>query len=265
MTFPRTLLERFSRNRVLRRHMPADFGSVPIMVSPDAGLRFWKPRIESDLFDFAREFVQPGSIVWDVGANVGLLTIAAAQRAGVSGKVIAIEADIWLAGLLRRSAAIQPTTSAHIQVIPAAVSDSSAIASFNVAQRCRACNFLSGVEGSSQTGGLRETVNVLTITLDWLLNQGVAPNVLKIDVEGAEANVFNGAQQVIAETLPVVLCEVRDRSRDCVSEILLRYGYTLFDWDAKPRVRVYRACFNTLAIPPHRQSNIIKRTLVREG
>jgi Methyltransferase FkbM domain len=75
---------------------------------------------------------------------------------------------------------------------------------------------------------------------------------LKIDVEGAETNVLNGAQRVIAEARPVILCETRDRSRDNVTEILLRYGYTLFDWDAKPRVQVYRACFNTLAIPPDR-------------
>jgi len=37
---------------------------------------------------------------------LGSLTVAAAARAGVSGKVVAIEADIWLASLLRKSAAI---------------------------------------------------------------------------------------------------------------------------------------------------------------
>lgn len=134
MKLVRTFLERFSRNRVLKRHLPADFGSAPILASPDAALRFWKPRIESDLFDFAREFVQSDSVVWDVGANVGLFTVAAAQRAGTSGKVVAIEADVWLAELLRKTAALQPPTSAPIQVIPAAVFDKSAIASFHIAK-----------------------------------------------------------------------------------------------------------------------------------
>jgi FkbM family methyltransferase len=248
----RTLLERFSRGRVLRRHLSEDFGSVPILVSPDASLRFWKPRLESDLFEFAREFVQPGSVVWDVGANVGLLSIAAAQRAGASGKVIAVEADIWLAGLLRKSAAMQPASSAPIQVIPAAISNAPAVASLHVVQRCRAGNFLDGSGGSSQTGGVRETVSVLTITLDWLLEQEGKPSVLKIDVEGAESNVLDGARRVMAEAQPVILCEVRDRTCDYVTEILLRYGYRLFDWDAKPRVQVNRASFNTLAIPPGR-------------
>ncbi len=250
MKLARTLLERYSRNRVLSRRLPGDFGSVPILVSPDARLRFWKPRIDSDLFSFAHEFVRPGNVVWDVGANVGLLTMAAAQRAGASGKVIAVEADIWLAGLLRKSGAMQPSSSARIQVIPAAASNAQSVASFHVAQRCRACNFLEGTEGSSQTGGVRETVSVLTITLDWLLEQEGPPDVVKIDVEGAESDVLLGAERVLSEAQPVIHCEVRDRTREFVTETLLRHGYTLFDWDAKTRVPVDRACFNTLAIPP---------------
>jgi FkbM family methyltransferase len=248
MRLPRTLLERFSRGWVLKRRLPAIFGNVPIMVSPDASLRFWKPGVDSDLFDFAREFVRPGNVVWDVGANLGLFTLSAAQRAGASGRVVAVEADMWLVGLLRKSASIQPRTSACIQVIPAAISNALAIAQFNIAQRGRASNFLSGAEGSTQTGGVRETVSVVTVTLDWLLEQGVAPNVLKIDVEGAELSVLEGARRVLAEAHPVILCEVRERSSDAISAILLQYGYTLFDWDTKPRVQVDRATYNTLAI-----------------
>jgi FkbM family methyltransferase len=248
----RTFIERLSRGRILKRHLPADFGSVPILVSPDAALSFWKTRTESDLFDFAREFVEAGSVVWDLGANVGLLSIAAAQRASASGKVMAIEADIWLAALLRKSAALQPPTSAPIQVISAAIFDSPMIASFNVAKRGRASNFLTVAGGSTQTGGVRETVSVLTITLDWLLEQGVAPNVLKIDVEGAESHVLRGAKRVLAEARPVILIEVFDASRDEVTETLFRNGYKLYDWDAKPRVRIEKASFNTLAVPSGR-------------
>ena len=246
----RTVLEHLSRNIVFTRHLPGDFERVPIVITPGAALSLWRPRLKSDLFDFAREFVHQGSIVWDLGANVGLFAIAAAQRAGATGTVVAVEADIWLATLLRRSSALQPASSARVQVLPIAVADSLGIASFNIAQRGRAANYLDSLTGSTQTGGVRETVSVLTVTLDWLLEQGLpAPDVLKIDVEGAEALVLRGAERMLAEVRPVLLCEMAKRSRDAVTEILLRHGYKLFDWNSSPRVRVDAACFNTLAVP----------------
>ena len=42
------------------------------------------------------EMVRPGDVVWDIGANVGLFAFAAANRAGSSGQVIAVEPDLWL-------------------------------------------------------------------------------------------------------------------------------------------------------------------------
>jgi FkbM family methyltransferase len=246
----RSVLEQGSRNVVFKRHLPRRLGRVPIVVSPGAALSFWKPKLKSDLFDFASEFVGQGNVVWDIGANVGLFSIAAAHCAGPHGKVISVEADLWLASLLRRSISHQPNSSANIQVLPVAVANSVGIASFNIARRSRASNFLSVSAGSSQAGGIRETVNVITVTLDWLLEQGIpAPNVLKIDVEGAEAYVLNGAQRVLAEAKPVVLCEVFEGARDVVTEVLMKHGYALFDWEISPRVRTERACFNTLAIP----------------
>ncbi|MGO9519122.1 MAG: hypothetical protein ACLPND_18980, partial [Candidatus Korobacteraceae bacterium] len=67
-----------------------------------------------------------------------------------------------------------------------------------------------------------------------------------------ESNVLRGAKRVLAEARPVILIEVFDTSRDEVTETLLRNGYELYDWDAKPRVRIEKACFNTLAVPSGR-------------
>jgi FkbM family methyltransferase len=245
----RTVLERVSRNRILKRRLPANLGNGIIFVSPDAALSFWKPRLTSDLFDFAREFVKPGDTVWDIGANVGLFSRAAAYCAGSSGKVIAIEADMWLVSLLRRTSAAVDPSAAPIEVLPVAIFDQCGIASFNIAKRGRASNFLASEAGQSQTGGIRETVQVMTISLDWLLQQGSRPAVVKVDVEGAELDVFRGAERLLSDVRPVILCEVQDAARDGITALFKRHRYDFYDWDSHPRVSTARAAYNMLAIP----------------
>ena len=106
--------ERFSRGIVLRRRLPRDFSRLPIVVSPEASLRYWLPMSKADpmLYRMAKELVRTGDIVWDVGANVGLFSFSAAARGALV--VLAIEPDAWLCGLIRRSifAASRPVAGA---------------------------------------------------------------------------------------------------------------------------------------------------------
>jgi FkbM family methyltransferase len=245
----RTFVEKISRKRVLVRHLPKDLGSALIYVSPDSSLRLWHPRLQSDLFDLAREFVHPGDTVWDIGANVGLFTVPAAQKAGPQGNVVAIEPDIWLASLLQRTAAAQPSTFAPINVMPVAVSNSIGIETFHIAKRGRASNHLSSVAEHSQTGGTRETFKVLCITLDWLLEHTSPPSLVKIDVEGAEINLLRSSHRLLSEVRPILLCEAQHRNRAEVTGVFKNYNYRLYDWNTNPRVEVSTAAFNTLAIP----------------
>jgi len=251
--FVRALAERLSRGRVLKRQLPARFGGAPIFVSPDAALRFWRKdlaKCDPPLFDAADELVRPGDVVWDVGANVGLFTFAAAARAGATGRVLAVEADQWLVSLLRRSASCQPASSAAVSVLSAAVSDRVGVAEFCIAKRGRCSNYLRGL-GGSQTGGERERQWVITVTLDWLLGWFPAPAVLKIDIEGAEVLARRGAERVLGEARPRLLLEVYDENADEVGAILHGYGYRLFDAEARPegRTPLSRPAYNTLALP----------------
>lgn len=174
----RTIAERLSRGLVFRRRLPQEFGQGRIFVSPDAGLRFYRRNLvagDAILFKMAGELVKPGHVVWDVGANVGLFAFAAANRAGRAGEVIAIEPDLWLVSLLRRSCqALDPSRNAPVTVLPAALSDSVGLAKLHIASRARSSNYLEGV-GSTQAGGTRSTEHVVTVTLDWLLGQVSPP------------------------------------------------------------------------------------------
>lgn len=251
----RTVAELLSRKVVLRRRLPKRVGGQSIYVSPDASLKLWRRNLEKTdprLFDWAEEFVRKGDVVWDIGANVGLFTFSAANIAGNTGYVLAIEADSWLVELLRKSVKTRPELSADCEVLSAAVSDSVDITRFHIAARGRSANHLAAVNGSTQTGGVRDSVLVGTVSLDWLLERLPAPQVLKIDVEGAEYQVLQGAHKLLSTIRPTILCEVNSESAVKVGGLLKTHGYEMFDLDVRKDQRKPLASptFNTLACLP---------------
>jgi FkbM family methyltransferase len=251
----RSLLERLSRGRVLRRRLPAAQGGHALYVSPDAAMRLWRRdlgAVDPFLLTMAGELVRPGMTVWDVGANVGLFAFAAAHAAGPSGRVLAVEADPWLAGLLQRSAGSAPPAYAPVEVLAAAVSDAPGSVELCIARRGRAGNHLSTVPGSTQTGGTREVRRVAAVTLDGLLDRSPAPQVVKIDTEGAELLCLRGGERLLREIRPVLLCEVTDGNAPAVGGLLRGHGYTMLDAGSSRREPLDRPAWNTLALPEPR-------------
>lgn len=247
----RTLAERATHRVVLRRRLPPPFGAASIYASSEGGLKYLRPRLDAAdpaLLRLAGELVRPGHVVWDVGANVGLFSLAAAVAAGPAGRVLAVEPDALLVGLLRRSAAAS-NGHAPVDVLPAAVADSLGVARFHIARRNRATSHLDGC-GTSQAGGVRATELVPTVTLDWLAGQFPPPDVIKIDVEAAELRVLSGASQVLAER-PALICEVAGHNSAAVAALLAGHGYLLYDGDQPGPDRVPGPATppNTLALP----------------
>jgi len=247
----RRIAERLAAGLVLRRHLPQKFGGGPILVSAAGGLKYLiRPigSVDPMLLRVAERFVRVNTCVWDIGANIGLFTFAAAARAGGGGQVFALEADNWCVALLRRTARMAGDR-APVTVISAAVAESPGIREFQVAARARASNALVGY-GHSQMGGVAELQTVITVSLDWLGRFLPLPDVLKIDVEGAEAEVLRGARSLFDRSRPVVLCEVAQANVTEVSDFFLSRGYNLFDADlADTTGKLARATMNTLCIP----------------
>lgn len=219
----RGFAERLTHRIVVRRRLPDEFDRAPIFVSSEGGLRYLTKsmnEVSPELLSAAQSVVEEGSVVWDVGANVGLFSAAAATLAGRSGSVLAIEPDVWLVRLLRRTAKFQ----GNMEVLSVAVSDNVGVENLIVAQRSRSTNYLTG-HGSTQTGGVREAEVVVTVTLDWLLEQFAAPDVVKIDVEGAELRALQGASLLLDNCRPTIVCEVRGEHRSDVLDLLASSGY----------------------------------------
>jgi FkbM family methyltransferase len=253
---PRSVIERLSRGVVLRRQLPGRFGRLPLYVTPEAGLRYWgaMSRVDPHLYGMAEELVVPGSIVWDVGANVGLFAFCAAASAGRLGSVLAIEPDPWLASLMARSSQnLSPYACAPVNVLCASASDRLGVTTLAIAERARAANHLTDAAGSTQSSGLRNTQPTVSLTLDSLLDYFPAPNVLKIDVETHEARVLEGAARLLELVRPVIWCEVSHENSAKVTRLLHDAGYVLHGAQERPHPSIERAWFHTLALPAFRQ------------
>jgi hypothetical protein len=93
--------------------------------------------------------------------------------------------------------------------------------------------------------------------LDSLLNHFRRPDVVKIDVEGAELTVLNGSHQLIGDVRPVFCMEVSTANRDRVATVFSDNSYTLFNatgfqYASNP---VPYCSANTIAIPFEKTGN----------
>ena len=245
----RTIVERLARGRTLKRTITVSGKPTPFFVSPDAQLKYLKlgsKTFDRDLILIAERFLTETSIVWDIGANVGAFTFSSASVAS-RGTVVSVEADIWLATILRKSTRLEAYRDSDIRIVPVAVSDSDSIATFLIASRGRASNALEAVGGRSQAGGSREKQYVPTLRLDTLLHSMPEPDFVKIDVEGAELLVLNSASKITGQIRPVFYIEVgQDTSAD-ILDLFHRKDYLAVDPDGK--VLNKRCARNTLFIP----------------
>lgn len=252
----RRLVAKFSRHLVLRRRLPARFGAAKLDVCPGAALAYFRsldgPNWQ-DLYEFASHCIRPGDSVWDVGANLGVFSFAAAHCSGPDGKILAIEADPWSATLMRRSARRPRGPAAPVEVLCAAVTDRCDLQSFETPEWARAGSHLSSSSGAGEAllGRSVETHPVVTVSLDWLLTRRPGPAVLKIDVEGAELGVLQGAEKMLGTHRPKILMEVFDRNIDAVAELLGRHRYLFYDMSRGwiHRQQVARPVYQTLALP----------------
>jgi FkbM family methyltransferase len=163
----------------------------------------------------------------DVGANVGDI-LGELVRLAPEGRHVALEP---LPELAARLAARYP----GVDVRAVAISNRTGSASF---VRVPDAPGLSGF-GEGKAAGMRtETITVPVEPLDHVLPEGFAPDLVKVDVEGAELQVFEGARETLARHHPVVVFEHSNRLAPqfgtrprAVHELLAECGLRVFDMD----------------------------------
>ena len=188
--------------------------------------------------------VRAGAVCFDVGANAGFFTLALARLAGPGGRVVAFEPmAINAAALLFHVAA---NGLRQVTLVQAAVAEAEGLLPFEVHESTSMGRLAAGED----TGCL-----VPTLSLDGaVFARGLPPpDVIKIDVEGAEAAVLRGAARVLRECRPVVAVSLHgaDCFRDCHA-LLRGHGYDIADFAGKRVASGDPPQADLLALPPGR-------------
>ncbi len=256
-----SLLRRLIGGVRFRRRLPPEFGGGRIVVCANAALSWLRPNIwsrEAGVLDFARVFVPKGGVAWDVGANVGLFSFAAAGVAGKNGFVAAFEPESSCVSLLQRSRALDRDKRARVEVFPIAISNSRGISEFHVAGSSTSASHLQGAGDVGFTDRVSDRRMVVTAALNDFMDALPQPNAIKIDVEGHEVGVLEGARQVIARSRPAVLVEVLCGSHKPVADYFAQFDYALFEFSAglKGCQRIPCPIWNTLAVPGEKAEDI---------
>ena len=167
---------------------------------------------------------RPGDVFFDVGANVGFYTVLASRLLGPRGKVIAFEPSVTNLVYLHRH--VRLNKARNVLIVPAACSDVPSLEAFDAGPN-RAMGHLVK-KGPTGNAGEGELSLVPTVTVDAAVQKlGFSPDVLKIDVEGAEVSVLRGAEATIRSKKPEIFLEVHSPDlRSACLEILGPLGYT---------------------------------------
>lgn len=152
---------------------------------------FW----ETWLTQCLAKIIKPGDVCIDIGANLGYYSILMSALAGSAGQTIAVEPNPAMCKLLRLTAGINHP---GFQVAQVALSNKRG----KIVLRIPATLFggASIIPLPAGMKGLKiSKARVEMITLDQLLERMGVPhvNVIKMDVEGAEALVFEGMKKTI--------------------------------------------------------------------
>jgi FkbM family methyltransferase len=176
------------------------------------------------------DLASPTFTFFDVGANMGLYALlAAAMFDGAT--VHAFEPTPQTVAVLEAAVA---ANALDIHVVQAAVAETNGTAVLHLSAASDASNSM--VEGFKQSYG---AVEVVTVSLDEHVRRtGVAPDIMKVDVETYEPAVLSGASETLATYRPSIIVEVLNRRGhdhgEDITRVIESYGYSCYELSARP-------------------------------
>lgn len=218
---------------------------------------------ESQELRIAKNFLEEGDMFLDVGANIGLFSCIASRKCGLSGLIVSVEPNQDVLPRLIENILLNDATNICIISAGAGAQDGLGVLR-SPSSDLSAFSSMVEVSGSGQWK--KRIIPVMTLDSLWdgiLHRKAVA--YLKIDVEGLEYDVINGAKQLlISNHPPIVQFEVNHHAYSAhgvtemdVVGIFIKHGFRVYrlDRNADKGVSEYKECVaqvqseNLFAVP----------------
>jgi FkbM family methyltransferase len=181
---------------------------VRVRSGPAAGLRlpihprsekyYWTGVHERHVQQALAERLRPGMTFWDVGAHIGFFSLLAARFVTSTGAVEAFEP--FPPNRVRLGTSIELNRATNVSVHAVALAADTGSATFHLSS--------SSLMGSLVPTGCSKSMPVACMRADDVVRTARVPDVIKIDVEGAELAVLRGASRLFTSVKPTVLVEL---------------------------------------------------------
>jgi FkbM family methyltransferase len=180
--------------------------------------------------------LQEGDTAIDVGANIGFFTLIMSRLVGPTGKVIAYEPGESNIEHLKLHLAMNDITNVKVIEQPAWCREEEV--TFYINRDDRSSNALcdpGNFPANEQSRANPFTIKMQAATLDATPVMTTYPKLIKIDTEGAEQKVLEGAALLLQHPVPYILCELNPfgipqfgDSIEGLREFMREYGYETF-------------------------------------
>jgi len=232
--------------------MEVRVGNYPIQLSVRFAQRSWEA-IEHAVYNVFAEAVRPGDVVYDIGAHIGTYSVLALQKSAPNGYLVAYEPEEVTRAFLEHHLRLNGVRDrAFVRPVCCGGEDGTASLYYHEGE----------VDGESGLLLARELPSkaVIVRTIDSeVVELGLVPTIIKIDVEGWEWEVLKGAAETLRRYRPLLFLSLHPRAlatlgatAEDVQQWLTPFGYRhqVLGWDHELHVL---ATSDQVGAPHHRQ------------
>jgi len=229
---------------------PLDYGPTRILLRCDGWIEYAGRRSacqkEPETLEWIKQWVGPGHVLYDVGANVGAYSLIAHAHTRGQATIYAFEPGVPTFGQLCKNIRLN---GAGAEVIPlcVALSNRTGLTAFHYSNlRTGAAGHALGVPTDSLGRPFTPVYSqpVLSYRLDDLIAAFdlLQPNHIKIDVDGTEVQVLEGATSTLREPcLRTIMVECEPQTEAKVRDLLCRHGFQAMIFPGRPNILFTKA------------------------